>query len=1200
MRIKRLDITGFKSFMERSVFTFDEGVTGIVGPNGCGKSNVVDAIRWVMGEQSAKNLRGRGMEDVIFNGSENKPPLSMAEVSLTFIVDDTDQLAPQYQGFSEVTVTRRLFRNGDSEYLINKTLCRLLDITELFLGTGVGTKAYSIIEQGRVGLIVSSKPEDRRHLLEEAAGVTKYKARRKAAERKMEATDANLLRVTDITNELEKRLDALSRQAKKAEKYKKLKARMRDIDLHAATHRQLELMAEKKMLQSRLENLGSEERESLDRVKELEETITRRRTELEAETAALQALAAEVHTLESSLQRDTQEMTYGKRDLEETRARVAAAQVELDGLLARKAEMSEAMAAREAELSGIAGSWKEDEVAMQVAQEELRRVSQLQTEVALRLEQERAGLVAVATRLANHESNLVNLARQRGDLGARRAKLQGELETLRAQEQTLENVRGDVAKRVEDTRHLAAELAERKGQEEDALTRTRAAFTENEIEVIALREELSDKRSRLSTLEDIQKNYDGFDRGVRAVMTRAGVQAREQGIFGLVADVINVTPRYERAVEAALGERLQHVIVESRDKGVELVDYLKGHAEGRGSFLPVPALDALPAPLEPDFSQPGVLAHALREVTCEEALTPLVQLLLGDVVIVQDVATARAWTESGGPKCTLVTVEGEVFRPDGTIVGGESEGAAVGALQKKREIAELATEVARVEERYNEILTRHYTLQKQMGHAEGVLKGLAKNQHAEELNLASQEKDLHKAGEDLARVRERVRALEVEEGQLAQSQQALEHEEEASRGEVAHGQADREGREERVKQLVSEQESLRLRAETANGELTGLRIKVAAGSERGESARKELDSLVSQRQDMETRIARLQATVVEGGARVEELARRTTDTEGGLSQRAEEHRLAAEGLEARRAAHTAASAEVREQDATFRELRGRVDELMQGLSQISLREREIALELEHLAAGIRERHQVELANELHKYHMLAALAPETEAELKDLRAQVEKMGEINLTAIDEHAELSKRYDFLTAQKKDLQSSIEQLKEAIQRIDATSRERFKQTFDVVNEKFQAIFPRLFGGGRASLILTNEGPGGEPGVEIVAQPPGKKLQSVNLLSGGEKALTAVGLIFGIFLIKPTPFCLLDEVDAPLDEGNVGRYNDMVKEMSKQSQFILITHNKRTMEVSNTLYGVTMEEPGISKLVSVRMREAGAANDDKVTAA
>ena len=1200
MRIKRLDITGFKSFMERSVFTFDEGVTGIVGPNGCGKSNVVDAIRWVMGEQSAKNLRGRGMEDVIFNGSENKPPLSMAEVSLTFLVDETDQLAPQYQGFSEITVTRRLFRNGDSEYLINKALCRLLDITELFLGTGVGTKAYSIIEQGRVGLIVSSKPEDRRHLLEEAAGVTKYKSRRKAAERKMEATDANLLRVTDITNELEKRLDALSRQAKKAEKYKKLKARMRDIDLHAASHRHLELLAEKQVLKSRLENLGSEERENLDRVKDLEEAITRRRAELEAEAAALQTLAAEVHAMESSVQRDTQELSYGKRDLEETRARVAAAKVELDGLLARQAEMAEAMTAREAELSGIAGSWKEDEVAMQVAQEELRRVSQLQTEVALRLEQERAGLVAVAGRLANHESNLVNLARQRTDLEARRAKLQAELETLRAQESQLEAVRGDVAKRVEDTRHLAAELAERKGQEEDALSRTRADFTENEIQVIALREELSDKRSRLSSLEDIQKNYDGFDRGVRAVMMRAGTVAREQGIFGLVADVLSVTQRYERAVEAALGERLQHVIVESRDKGVELVEYLKGHAEGRGSFLPVPVLDALPAPLAPDFSRPGVMAYAPREVTCEDSLRPLVQLLLGDVVIVQDLATARAYSEAGGPACTLVTQDGEVFRPDGTIVGGEREGAAVGALQKKREIAELATEVARVEERYNEILTRHYTLQKQMGHTEGVLKGLAKNQHAEEVNLASQEKDLHKAGEDLARVRERLRALESEDAQLAQSHSALAHEEETSRGEVAHGQADREGREERVKQLAGEQESLRQRAETANGELTGLRIKVAAGSERGESARKELESLVTQRKDMETRIIRLQATVLEGSARTEELERRIAETESGLATRAEEHRLAAEGLEARRVAHTTASTEVREQDSQFRELRGRVDELMQGLSQISLREREIALELEHLAAGIRERHQVDLAEELHNYHLLPALAPETEAELKDLRAQVEKMGEINLTAIDEHAELSTRYDFLALQKKDLQASIEQLKEAIQRIDAASRERFKQTFDVVNEKFQAIFPRLFGGGRASLVLTSEGPNAEPGVEIVAQPPGKKLQSMNLLSGGEKALTAVGLIFGIFLIKPTPFCLLDEVDAPLDEGNVGRYNDMVKEMSKQSQFILITHNKRTMEVSNTLYGVTMEEPGISKLVSVRMREAGAANDDKVTAA
>ncbi|WP_309893337.1 chromosome segregation protein SMC [Archangium sp.] len=1199
MRIKRLDITGFKSFMERSVFTFDDGVTGIVGPNGCGKSNVVDSIRWVMGEQSAKNLRGRGMEDVIFNGSESKPPLSMAEVSLTFHVDDTDTLPAHLSGLSEVTVTRRLFRSGESEYLINKTLCRLLDITELFLGTGVGTKAYSIIEQGRVGLIVSSKPEDRRHLIEEAAGITKYKSRRKAAERKLEATQANLLRVTDITGEMERRLESLSRQAKKAEKYKKLKSRMREIDLHAASHRFLALHAESKVLQTRLEGLGGEEREGLEKLHELEVVIANRRAAQEAETEALQRLSAEVHSLESTVQRSDQDLAYWRKDLEETSARVAQSETELNALKARQAEVADTMAARESELSNIAGSWKEDEVAMRVAQEELRRATQLQAEISLRLEQERAAVVTVASRLANHESNLVNLARQKADLEGRRTRNRTEAESLREQEKQLEDVRQQVARRVEESRHLSHELAERKGHEEEALVRTRQAFMENEVQVIGLREELSDKRSRLSSLELLQKDYEGFDKGVRAVMVRAGEDARTQGIFGLVADVISTTPRYERAVEAALGERLQHVVVESRDKGVELVEYLKSAIEGRGSFLPVPPTERVPSVVQPDTSRRGVLASAFHEVTCEEALKPVVQLLLGDVVIVEDLATARAYWDAEGSACTLVTLDGEVFRPDGTITGGEREGAVVGALQKKREIAELATEVTRVEERYNEILTRHYTLQKQMGDTEDVLRGLAKNQHAEELSLANQEKDLHKASEDLARVRDRLRALDADESQLAHMYEGLAHEEENSRGEVAHGQADRESREERVKQLVGELESLKQKAETASSNLTSLRVKVAAGGERGESARKELESLLAQKEEMANRVRKLESTVRDGASRVAEFQRRITETDELRARKAEELRLASEVLEARRTGHGTASAELRDQDGLLRELRTKMEHVTQGLSQITLREREIVLELEHLVAGIRERHGVELPEEVHHYHLLPSLSAEAEQELKDLRAQVEKMGEINLTAIDEHAELANRSEFLLTQKKDLQDSMEKLQEAIRRIDATSRERFKQTFDIVNEKFQAIFPRLFGGGRASLILTNEGQAGEPGVEIVAQPPGKKLQSVGLLSGGEKALTAVGLIFAIFLIKPTPFCLLDEVDAPLDEGNVGRYNDMVKEMSKQSQFILITHNKRTMEVADTLYGVTMEEPGISKLVSVKLREAKAANDN-ITAA
>ncbi len=1197
MRIKRLDICGFKSFCERAVFTFGDGVTGVVGPNGCGKSNVVDAIRWVMGEQSAKNLRGRGMEDVIFNGSENRAPLNMAEVSLTFKIEENDVLAPQYAGFPEVTITRRLFRNGDSEYLINKTVCRLLDVTELFLGTGVGTRAYSIIEQGRVGLIVSSKPEDRRALIEEAAGISKYKARRKAAERKMEATQQNLLRVTDIVSELEKRLDSLSRQAKKAEKYKRLKSEMREIELHAASHRFLELQAEAKVLQAGIENSGCEERENLERVRELERTIEERRRALEGETRSLQKLADDVHGLQGKVQLDDQNLAHWRRDHEDTSRRVADASRELEGLRARLAELAGASTAREAELEGLGGSWKDDEQSMGAAQEEMRRTTGMQTELSLTLERERAGLIELATRLANHENNLFNLARQKADLDVRRARLKAEADVLRADEAQLDKARAEVSMRVDETRQLAMELAERRGAEEASLAKTRSEFAESEIRVIALREELGDKRSRLASLQEIARNYDGFDRGVRAVMLKAGAQAREMGIFGLVADVVSATPRFEKAIEAALGERLQHVVVENREKGLELVEYLRSFSEGRSTFVPVENLVTAGAPsvdLDPS-AMPGVIARAIDEVQCEELLRPVVQALLGGVIIVQDLGSARAFAHATGKGCTLVTLEGEVLRADGTITGGTLEGPAVGALQKKREIGELEEEVARVEVEYNEILTRHYSLQKQIGHTEGVLKGLSKNQHAEELNLATQEKDLHRAGEDLSRLRERLAALDSEDSQLLQSLNALEAEEEASRGEVAHGQTEKAAREDGLRQLAAELDSLRSRGDALAQELTTLRIKVAANNERVDSARKELEQLRAQEAEVTTRVARLEETLQETSGRVEQLATQISATEAGRTERAEGLTAKSAELEERRGAHEQSNLEVRDQEVQLRDLRSKVDELTQGLSEIALRERELALELNHLIEQIRERHQVELGLELHRYHLLAPLPPEAEQELKELRGQVERMGEINLTAIDEHNELSARYEFLSGQKNDLDGSLEQLKDAIVKINRTSRERFAQTFEIINEKFQQVFPRLFGGGRAGLILTDEGPGTEQGVEIVAQPPGKKLQSVNLLSGGEKALTAVSLIFAIFLIKPTPFCLLDEVDAPLDEGNVGRYNDIVREMSKGSQFILITHNKRTMEIADALYGVTMEEPGISRLVSVNMREAEAANDD-----
>ncbi len=1196
MRIKRLDITGFKSFMERMVFSFDDGITAVVGPNGCGKSNVVDAIRWAMGEQSAKNLRGRGMEDVIFNGSETHAPLNMAEVTITFAVEPPDTLPETLAGLPEVSVTRRLFRSGESEYQINRTTCRLLDVTELFLGTGVGTKAYSIIEQGRVGQIVSARPEDRRSFIEEAAGITKYKARRRSAERKMEYTQQNLLRVTDIVNELEKRLDSLERQAKKAEKYKRLRGEMRTIELHSQSHKYLELSANRQMLAAQLGNVGSEEREAFDKVKASEADILGRRAAIDAEAVALEALSQETYALESQVQLDAQNLAHWQEDLAATRARVETSERELADLVERKASLERELEARSDDLQRMGVASREDEVTLQVRDEELRRSAELMTTIAARLDQERRDLMEVTTRAANHESKLANLDLRRQDVEQRLARLDGEVEVLRAEEKGLESSRAEVLERVELSRQASVELGQRRGEEEASLTRVSEAFAENEVMVIAVREELSDKRSRLQSLEEIQHNYEGFDRGVRAAMLKAGSDPRQNGVFGLVADVLDAPTEYEKAVEAALGERLQHVIVESSERGFEMAEFLKQFAEGRSTFVPVPSsVEALPeAP-----RVPGLLAVALDVVKArEEVLAPVVRSLLSHVAFVPDMATARE-AAAQAPTWTFVTLEGELVRPGGVVTGGLMEGPAVGALHKKREIGELQLEVHRVEERYNELITRHYELQKQMGHAEGVLKGLEKNRHAEELTLATHEKDLHQAGSSLVKLRERLMGLGAEQQEMQHMLKVLAADLETSRGEVMHGQAERESREDRVRLLAVELESLKTRAEAIQIETTDLKVKVASIGERGEAARKAVDTLAEQIDELSERTGRLTTTRDEGRERSADLGKRLDETTADREARRSRLDAARGELEGRKTAHGEANAKVRDDEVMLKDLREKVEALTSGVTAMTLKDKELSLELEHIAGQVMERYALAIHDAIHEFHLLPPLGPEAQEKLKELRGQLERMGEVNVTAIEEHKEIADRFEFLSKQKKDLVDSLDQLKDAIEKIDETSRLRFKETFDVVNDKFQQVFPRLFGGGRGSLLMVPGGPGEEPGIEILAQPPGKKLQSINLFSGGEKALTAVSLIFGIFLIKPTPFCLLDEVDAPLDEGNVGRYNDMVREMSSASQFILITHNKRTMEVADTLYGVTMEEPGVSKLVSVKMKEAVAANTDQQVA-
>ncbi len=1198
MRIRRLDIVGFKSFMDKTVVAFDDGVTGVVGPNGCGKSNVADAIRWVLGEQSARQLRGRSMEDVIFNGSESKPPLSMAEVVLTFENDRPSELPVQFQGYSEITVGRRLFRTGESEYLVNGVQARLLDVNDIFFGSGIGRTAYSIIEQGRIGQIVSARPEDRRAIVEEAAGITKYKKRREAAERKMEATHQNLTRVADIVQELGKQLESLNRQARKAEKYKALKGQIRELELRAAAARFLEITATRRAAEERQATLRAEELELAARVAELDGALEQDRARLTEGEARLAALSGREHELESALRVSEVSQEAAAREVEQIaeRTRAQAAEVETlkDQAEALLREREAVLRQRDDLVSLVAA----DEGRLAEAELALREAGREQGSLQSDADGARATAASAQSEASAHTSQLAQLERQRQDVRARLQKNRGEADELATRAGQLDGSRSNRVEKLGQTRQLKLRLDEQRGAQEELLERTRAEFIQNEAKLITLREELAEKRSRLSSLLEIVRNYEGYGRGVRSLMTRAGQgETRESGVFGLVADVVSTPAEYETAIEAVLGERLQYVIVESHSQGVEAIDYLKTAAEGRASLIPIARLrGGDDAATGVPSNHPGIVAPCLDVVRFDPSYEKVVRFLLGDALIVRDLPAAlEIWQEQGGHR-TLVTLDGEVLDTYGVVTGGPLEGEGHGALQRRREMAELEDIVRGFEAEFALATGRHRTLQARLLQLEAALKGLDRDGREKELALLEQEKDLARVGEELERVAARMGQLEIERVQLDEGLAALSREEEEHRLAAATAGAEQSRAEERARGAVERLESTKARGDALTAELMNLKVKVAADAERRESFGASLRRIEDARREVEDRRGRLFAALSEANARAAELRGRIEGTSLDLGRLAQDLAQVHEELTGARAAHEALAGGSRARDAEGREVRTRAEGVRANGAEAALTAREQALALSHLEEQIRERCQAELKWEVARFHLERPPSEEERQKLEELKGQADRMGAINLTAIEEYDELSKRHVFMSEQKSDLELSLADLKAAIVKINRASRERFQETFDRVNEKFQQVFPRLFNGGRAGLVLTAAEGDGEQGVEIFAQPPGKKLQSVNLLSGGEKALTAVSLIFAIFLIKPTPFCLLDEVDAPLDDANVGRYNDLVKEMSRASQFILITHNKRTMEVVDTLYGVTMEEPGVSKLVSVRLsertREAAAA--------
>ena len=1249
MRIKRIEVIGFKSFCDRTVMNFSEPITAVVGPNGCGKSNIVDAIRWCMGEQSAKHLRGGAMADVIFNGSDTRGPAGMAEVSLTFedvgFSHETLQLAlheesemgadgfseegaenpedgappPEADGidvhaatreaqelladappaidfaqYSEVTISRRLFRDGTSHYFLNKTPCRLRDITDFFLGTGVGTKAYSIIEQGRIGQIVSSRPQDRRHIIEEAAGITKFKFKKKAAERKLEQTKQNLLRVTDIVSELEKRLGSLRRQAQKAERYRRYKTEMRDIELWSSSHRWLELWAEDKTHRAALDEAAEAHQLVRAEFEARDGRLVAERAELSVEERRLSALQEQIYDRDNRIQLADSKIAYQRREAGELDERARSAQGEIRSLAERRGELAVEAEAQASQLAsaGAEVSARQEEVAAREletasAREELVRAQRELDEARRLLSHARADL-------ARAESQREALARRREDTTRRHGQVVDETAAMNRRSAELEAEIRRLADGLAELRQTRMDLGTRAEELEGRRALLEEAQGSSEAEVETLRTELHRRRSRLVSLREIHDRYEGFQRGTRAVMQSASRSHPElgEGVRGLVADQINAPEQLEVAVEAALGDRLGGVLVESHEIGARAVDYLKETSSGRSAFVPFRKSGEGGFRFEDRSSWwladgEGVLGPMRDLVSFEDGFGELGPALFGDALVVDSLERAIELHRSG-VKQPLVTLDGDMVDARGVVSGGSRDAQGSGVLAQKREIRELEEISASLERDLADATARYVSTKNELGQVTRALDGLRRESHDGDLAVAVGEKDLGAARAEHERLRERTARLNAEQLDLEERLRQVD-EDQAKMAELEASALERCERHEREQLgLAGQVAELQIRVETLAHGLTEARVSLAQLGEKRASL--EAASLRTQAAERElgARIDALEASIADGAARATELradADRVESELGGL--RDERARLGQE-MAVGREAYEKRVGEVTGEEVEVRRLRQSSDELGARVSSLETRLARLSGDREHLEEAVEERHRVRLARIVGDYHLRPQVGPSEEERLAELRGLIERMGaDINLTAIEEFEQLNVRFGFLSAQRDDLDNAVGQLERAINKINKTSRKLFLDTFEAINHQFQESFPRLFRGGKASLALTgDDGDVLECGVEIMAQPPGKKNVTVDQLSGGEKALTAVALLFAIFLIKPSPFCLLDEVDAPLDDANVDRYNESLRLMTDRSQFIVITHNKRTMEIADHLYGVTMQEPGVSKLVSVNL--------------
>jgi chromosome segregation protein len=1190
MRLKRLEIAGFKSFRDKVVLDFRGGISAVVGPNGCGKSNIVDAIRWVMGEQRVKMLRGKKMDDVIFNGSEGASPVGLSEVCMTMSSDDGLGFTGTYVDCTEVSITRRLFRDGESEYAINNVPCRLLDVREFFMGTGVGSKTYSLVEQNSVASLVEAKPEERRQFIEEAAGISKYKSRKESAIRKMEATQQNLVRVNDIIREVKNQLNALSRQAKRAEQYRTLRKGIKETELTILLQTSADLAEKREGLQSALTSVQNRELESKTRAESLGAELEQAKLVLLDHESKVSETQEKIYSVKNEIGIKEQAISFLKQKSEDLRGRKSKIDTDLERL---RNQLEEAAKEMEAVRSAHIASDEDIETAakeIDQIQSALETLKANDKETHRTIEEKKISFIDVVTRKANLRNSLTSLIKSVEELQKR-----GEKNTLEREEQDkrLQSARRTLEETQEGQAADEAALDDliiRKGDAADELERVKSERQELEEKITETKEEISKISARLQSLREFQEGYAWCSESTKTLMSARQFEGLEglkrEDFLGLVADHIDVPKEYETAVEAVLGEKLQYILVKTQREGVRAIDYLKSSSLGRCSFVPLEARYHVSGTDSWEHLKDTV--KLIDVVKTSDDIRGIAPTLLGDVVLIPDLSKGVHLWRQNGFMGTFVTPEGDIITPQGVLTGGSRANGERSLLQNKREIAELDHELKRSLASLEADTETRRQKNAQIVQWEEELVQLRSRIHQCEIQINGKRKDLERFEDECRRLQQRLHVLSLDQDNLlSEIEEAAGKKEEITR-ELSATEKEEGDINCVIAALQQQWTDLRSDVEKTEGRLTEKKVHLASLNQKREANRQTIERLE----------ATGTQTALEIEARTEEARTAEAETEDAAAL------IAADEQELERLYVGLTSVEesfshmkglqqekedlVKDIESRIREAGNALERIREESKDLEVQYREIAYQLDGIKQTIQEKDFGDISQIVADFVRLPEeeIARLRERIAKD-RQTVEGFGEVNLLAIEEYEQLKERHEFLSTQAGDLNTSLNDLQKTITQINQVSRKRFADTFEAVNASFKDVFARLFPGGRGELKLTDETDMLETGVDIDIQVPGKRAQNITLLSGGEKSLAAIALIFAIILHRPSPFLLLDEVDAALDDANISLFNNLLKDIAAHSQIMMVTHNKRSMEVASHLYGITMQQQGVSTVVSVNLQ-------------